>query len=245
MLKGKQKHDLKKESYTYLVAPYTGSGVLRVTNKFTTALSVVATANTKDAALEKLQSDLAAAAARGRDSANQAISFIDVNEDPELRRQREELQYKEKLKQQRAREKNLLKEQERNHRVMGKSSRSYGLDADMLEGNEGGRKGGARKPRAQARRHRDWSEDEDFGRRGLNREDEYDSNDDFIADSEEEPEIVEDDEDDDDGIIEEPRSRRDQSPKRSRGDDDEEDDDDDVVVRSKKRRVVVDEDEDE
>ncbi|KAJ4296604.1 Paf1 complex component [Kalmusia sp. IMI 367209] len=251
MVKGRRKDDQKKESYTYLMAPCQEANVMRVTNKFTTFLSVVATSNTKDSALEKLQNDLAVAAARGRDSADQAISFIDVNEDPELRRQREELNYKEKLKQQRAREKHALREQERNSRVMNKSSRGgYGLDADMLEGGEGRRKGGARKPRAQARRgHDDWSDDDDeaYARRGANKEDDYDDEDDFIARSDEEPEVVSDDEDVDDGIIEEPRSRKardTQSPKRGRSDEDE-DEDEDVIVRSKKRRVVVDEDEDD
>jgi hypothetical protein len=78
----------KKESYTYLVAPYEEANVMRVTNKLTASLNVVPTSNTKDAALEKLQNDLAKVAAKGRDDADQAISFINVDEDPELRRQR-------------------------------------------------------------------------------------------------------------------------------------------------------------
>ncbi|KAL5454317.1 hypothetical protein PMIN06_005018 [Paraphaeosphaeria minitans] len=246
MIKGRRKDEHNKESYTYLVAPCEGPNVLRVTNKLTIFLSVAPTTNTKDQALEKLQNDLAAAASRGRDDANQAISFIDVNEDPELRRQREEAHYKEKLKQQKAREKHAIREQERSNRVLGKPRGGYGLDADMLEGGEGRRKGGAKKPRTQARRgHQDWSDDEDdaYARRGGNKEDEYDESDDFIADSDEEPEVVDDDEDDDEGIIEEPRSRKSGSPKRSRGNDDDEDED--VVARSKKRRVVVDDDEDD
>lgn len=248
MAKGRRKDDQNKESYTYLVAPCEGPNVLRVTNKLTSYLTVAATSNTKDVALEKLQNDLAAAASRGRDDANQAISFIDVSEDPELRRQREEVQYKERLKQQRARERHVQKEQERSARVTGRPRGGYGLDADLLEGGEGRRRGGAKKPRAQARRgqqdYSDEDEDEAYARRG-NKEDEYDDSDDFIANSDEEEEVVDDDEDEDDGIIEEGRSRNlgDQSPKRSRGTDD--DDDEDVRAPSKKRRVVIDDDEDE
>lgn len=247
MIKGRRKDDQNKESYTYLVAPCEGPNVLRVTNKFTTFLSVAPTSNTKDVALEKLQNDLAAAASRGRDDANQAISFIDVSEDPELRRQREEVQFKEKMKQQRARERHVQKEQERTSRVLGKPRGGYGLDADLLEG-EGRKRGGARKPRAQARRgQQDWSDDDEaYAQRGTNKEDEYDDSDDFIARSDEEEEVVEDDEDEDDGIIEEGRSRQPkgtQSPKRGRGDYD--DDDEDVRAPSKKRRVVIDDDDED
>lgn len=243
----KSKSQASKESYTYLVAPYEEANVFRITNKITTGLSILPTSNTKDTALEKLQSDLAMAASRGRDSADQAISFIDVNEDPELRRQREEQQYKEKLKQQRAREKHAMREQERNSRAMNRGPRTgygAGLDIDMLEGEGGGRRG-PKKPRVKSR-HQDWS-DEDEGFRGrASKEDDYDEDDDFIAASDEEPEIVEDDDDDDDGIIEEPRRHRDrESPKRNRREEEDDDDDAEVVVRAKKRRVVQDESDEE
>ncbi|PVI05963.1 hypothetical protein DM02DRAFT_610307 [Periconia macrospinosa] len=244
-IKASRKDRDTKESYTYLTAPYEEANVMRVTNKFTTAISIVPTMSTKDAALEKLQNDLAKAATRGRDNADQAISFIDVNEDPELKRQREEASHKERLKQQRAREKHEMREMERSSRVTHRGGyRSSGLDIDLLEGGESGRRGGPRKPRAKASRHRGWSDDEEGMRGRGNKEDEYDEDDDFIAASDEE-EIVEDDDDDDDGIREEPRSRRRESPKRDRGGDSE-DEDDDVRVRSKKRRVIEDdEDEDE
>lgn len=241
--KGRAKEKDQKESYTYLVAPYEEANVMRITNKFTTGLDIVPTANTKDVALEKLQNDLARAATRGRDSADQAISFIDVNEDPELRRQREELVYKEKLKQQRAREKHALREQERTNRHMNKGGQRSGyggLSAGLLEGEEGGGRGGPRKPRAKPNH---WSDDDGYGRGGM-KEDEYDEDDDFIAASDEEPEIVEDDDEDEEEFMEEPRRGREtQSPKRNRGGDG--DSDDEVVVRKKQRRVIDDEDEDE
>ncbi len=226
----------KKESYTYLVAPYEEANVMRVTNKFTTSLNIVPAATLKDAALEKLQNDLAELATRGRDDADQAISFVDVNEDPELRRQREEATFKEKQRQARAREKHEARQAERANRTMGRPGRSAGagLDIDDLEGAPRG----SRKPRQKGGSRRDWSDDEDFGRVGRNREDDYDEEDDFIAASDEEPEIVDDDDDLDDGIM--------ASPKRGRaGQGAEDDDDDEIVVSRTKRRRVVDDDEDE
>ncbi|USP74521.1 hypothetical protein yc1106_01795 [Curvularia clavata] len=231
------KTSAKKESYTYLVAPYEEANVMRVTNKLTTSLNVVPAANTKDAALEKLQNDLAKVASKGRDDADQAISFINVDEDPELRRQREEATFKEKQRQLRAREKHEARQAERANRTMGRSggrAAGGGLDIDGLED---------RAPRRQQQRktgiRRDWSDDEDYGGPRRNREDDYDEEDDFIAASEEEPEIFEDDDDPDEGIA--------PSPKRARGgavaaDDDDEDE---VVVSRTKRRRVVDDDEDE
>jgi RNA polymerase-associated protein LEO1 len=210
---------------------------MRVTNKFTTALSVVPATNLKDAALEKLQNDLAAAATRGRDEADQAISFVDVNEDPELRRQREEATFKERQRQARAREKHEARQAERANRTIGRSGgRTAGLSIGDLEDEDGASR--PRKPRAKTGLRRDWSDDEDYGRgTGKTREDDYDEEDDFIAASDEEPEIVDDDDDLDEGIM--------ASPKRHRGGDGDDDDDEVVVSRTKRRRVVDDDEDDE
>lgn len=226
----------KLESWTYLVAPYEEANVMRVTNKFTTSLSVVPAANLKDSALEKLQNDLAQIASRGRDEADNAISFVNVDEDPELRRQREEATFKEKQRQLRAREKHEARQAERAVRTVGRSSggRAGGLSLDDLEDNAGRSK----MPRQKGGLRRDWSDDEDYGGGrgvGRSREDDYDEEDDFIANSDEEPEVVEDDDDLDDGIA--------PSPKRRAGGED--DDDEEVVVRTKRRRVVADEDDEE
>jgi RNA polymerase-associated protein LEO1 len=231
------KQRAEKESYTYLVAPYEEANVMRVTNKFTTALSVVPAANLKDAALEKLQNDLAAAATRGRDEADQAISFVDVNEDPDLRRQREEATFKERQRQLRAREKHEARQAERANRTIGRSGvRTAGLSIGDLEDDDGASR--PRKPRAKTGLRRDWSDDEDYGRgSGKTREDDYDEEDDFIAASDEEPEIVDDDDDLDEGIM--------ASPKRHRGGNDDDDDDEVVVSRTKRRRVVDDDEDDE
>lgn len=231
-----------KEGFTYLLAPYPDAQIMRVTNKFTASLSVLPTSSSNDEAIEALQSALAKAARSQLDNKDQAISFIKVDEDPEITRAKKEAEFKLRQKQLRAKEKNELKERERQVRRMG-GGRSTGLHIGALEDDEGGRRGGARKPRAKTGLRRDWSDDEDYGFRKNTREDEYDEEDDFIAASDEEPEVVEDDEDDDDGIEASPPRRRQetQSPKRSRGGDDE----DVVVSRPKRRRVVEDDDESE
>lgn len=229
-----------KQSYTYLVAPYEVAQVMRVTNKFTTSLSVVPTATSKDGALEVLQNALAKAASRGRDEKDQAISFINVEEDPELKRAREEAQFKEKQKMARAKEKSEMREREKQSRRLGGGGRSsgYGLSTDLLEGAESGRRGGARKPRTKSGLGRGgWSSDEDFGRGGRTKEDEYDEEDDFIARTDEEDEGEGLDDDDEEEILDDP------SPKRNRRNDD--DDDEVTISRTKRRRVVDDDDEDE
>lgn len=230
-----------KESYTYLVAAYNEAAVMRVTNKVTTGLSVVPALNSQDKALDELQSALAKAAARTLDSKNQAISFVEVDEDPEAARQRKEQEHKQRMKQLKAKEKSEMRERERTTKRTGGRSAGYGLSVGGLEDEEGGRRRGAGKPRAKSGLRRDWSEDEDYGIRGRTREDEYDEEDDFIAGSDEEEEVV-DDEDEDDGILESP-PRRGGSPKRNRARDD--DDEAVVVSRTKRRRVIDDDDEDE
>jgi RNA polymerase-associated protein LEO1 len=226
------KSSSKLESYTYLVAPYEEANLMRVTNKLTTALNVVPAANLKDSAVEKLQNDIAHIASRGLDSSNQAISFVDVGEDPDLRRQREEASFKERQRQARAREKHEERQAERAVRTVGRSGgRAAGLSLDDLEDNASK----PRKPRQKGGLRRDWSDDDDYGGgrgAGRSREDDYDEEDDFIAASDEEPEIVDDDDDPDEGIAPSPK-------RRAGGNDDEE-----VTVRTKRRRVV-DDDEDE
>jgi RNA polymerase-associated protein LEO1 len=226
----------KKESYTYLVAPYEEANVMRVTNKLTASLNIVPAANTRDAAVEKLQDDLRRVTQKGLDEGNQAISFVDVSEDPELRRQREEATFKEKQRQLRAREKHEARQAERANRTMGRTggrSGGAGLDIGDLEGASTSRK--APRKKGLSRGYSD--DDDDYGGPRRNREDDYDEEDDFIAASDEEPEIVDDDDDPDEGIR--------NSPKRGRGGAAADDDDDEVVVRTKRRRVVEDDEDDE
>jgi RNA polymerase-associated protein LEO1 len=228
-----------KEAYTYLAAPYEEANVMRFTNKITTSLQINPSNTTDDSAVEQLQNALATLANKRRDKSGQDISLVTINEDPELARQREEANFKEKQKQQRQREKHEQRQRERANRVMARSGMRgprYGLGVDDIEEGQGG----ARRPRPRAGARRDWSDEEDYGRGGRTREDEYDEEDDFIAASDEE-EIVEDDDDDDDGIVE---TRRGGSPKRAP----DEEEDEEVAVSSsrvKRRRVIDEDDEDE
>ncbi|OCK82648.1 hypothetical protein K432DRAFT_323895 [Lepidopterella palustris CBS 459.81] len=246
------------DSFTYLAAPYEAASVMRFTNKITTALSIVPAAESKDAALEQLQNALAAAAARGRDpEESSGITFIKVDEDPEVKKLQAEAAHKEKLRQQRTREKHEQKERERANRTLGRSGlrAGGGLTVGGLEDEEGGgrARAGARKPKAKSGLRRDWSDDDDYGGRRHNKEDEYDEEDDFIAASDEEEAVEDDDDDDDDGIVEAPReshkgrARETQSPKRNRAADDEGDEEDVVanVARAKRRRVVEEDEDDE
>lgn len=235
---------MPKESYTYLASPYEEAGVSRVTNKVTTSLFIVPTSSSKDTALDELQSALAKAANRQMDSRAQAISFVDIEEDPELARARKEAEYKQRLKQQRAKEKNEQKAREKESRVRGHRTGGFGLSAGMLEGDERDRRGGARKPRTKVGGGY-ASEDDGYGR-GRTKEDEYDEEDDFIAASDEE-EDVDDDDDPDDGIRESPRRAR-GSPKRQRlhvPSESPEPGEDFIMSRIKRRRVIDDDDDDE
>jgi RNA polymerase-associated protein LEO1 len=240
-LKQKPKGAEYKEGYSYLVAPYEEANVMRFTNKFTTGLSVVPTATTKDTALETLQSAMAAAANHGRDEKGQAISFITVEEDPEITRVREEIKFKESQRKARMQEKSAMKAAERAAgRNRTERRAGFGLGGGDL-GDGSGRRGAGK-----SRMYRGYSSGEEDMRPGRTREDEYDEYDDFIAPSDQEPEEY--DEDDlDDGIEEAPRRNRgNESPKRKSGGHDEDDDDEEVVIsRTKRRRVIEEDDEDE
>lgn len=248
-----EKYDEKKDSRTYLIAPYPAVGSLRVSHKITTGLRVKQSASVVDDAITQLQHSLAAASNASRVQGTSGDLMI-VDEDPELARRRAELAEREKARARKRNEAQKERENERMGRAAGRfgATRGGGLNASMLEDDDElgfasqGRvgKGGAKPKRPRQRRaNSEYSSDEDYGRRGFqSKADEYDEEDDFVAASDEE-EVVEDDDDDDDGI-------REGTPKRSRaGDDDEdapgEEDDEAPVQAAKKRRKVVLDDEEE
>lgn len=249
-----EKYDDKKDSKTYLIAPYPAVGSLRVSHKITTGLKISQSASVSDDAIAQLQTSLAAASNASRVQGTSGDLKI-VDEDPELARRKAEMAEREKARARKRTDAQKEREDQRMGRTSGRfgSGRGGGLNASMLEDEEElgfasqGRvgKGGAKakKPR-QRRANSEYSSDEDYGRKGFqSRADEYDEEDDFVAGSDEE-EIVEDDDDEDDGI-------REGTPKRSRVGDDEEDaageDDDEAPVQAaaKKRRKVVLDDEEE
>lgn len=238
-------YNVSQDSFTYLVAPHESIQMLRVTNKITTGLNVLPTADTADDALERLQNALAKAAARGREDEQEGVLVMNTTEDPENAKRRAEAAEREKLRQQRAREKHEMRDRERAGRAFGRSgvTRAGGLTIGALEDEDGERRSRpkARKPR----RHEDWSDEEDYGPRGRsNREDEYDEEDDFIAASDEEEEVADDDEDEDDGIVDDSRHRG-SSPRKRRSDAGDDDEEVGASVSRAKRRRVVDEDDDD
>lgn len=261
------------DSFTYLCAGQISAQVIRITNKFTAGLKIQPSVDATDEALERLQQSLAAAAKGTNSMPNTEgnIGVIQITEDPELQKKKAELAEKEKIRAQKRREAQELRERERAGRALGKRGLggSGGLTVGGLEDDDelgagvgGGRRTGLGSKRAKPRRQRRGEiltdEEEDYGRRGNNKEDEYDEEDDFVAPSDEEEEVVDDDEDEDEGIELEPSRRKEapqkerpSSPKRSRkaentGEDeaDEPPADGSPVARSKRRRVI-DEDEDD
>jgi RNA polymerase-associated protein LEO1 len=248
-----EKYDEKKDSLTYLIAPYPAVGSLRVSHKITAGLKIKQSASVVDDAITQLQTSLAAASNASRvQGTNGDLAIVD--EDPELARRRAEVAEREKARARKRTEAQKERENERMGRSAGRygSSRGGGLNASMLEDEEEvgfasqGRvsKGGAKPKRPRQRKaNSEYSSDEDYGMRGFqSKEDDYEV-DDFVARSDEEEEVVDDDDDEDDGI-------REGTPKRGRGGDDDEDaageeDDEAPVQTAKKRRKVVLDDEEE
>lgn len=250
------------ESYTYLAVPHESVGFVRVTHKITAGLAILPSATTTDDALEKLQSSLAAAV-RGKNlNSDGGIEFVKIDEDPELAKKKAEVAEREKQRAAKRREAAENRDRDRGNRALGRSGLSSsrhgagGLTAGMLEDDGGGARPRTKaKPRRQ-RRNSEYSDDEDFGRkRGNFQQDEYDVEDDFIAGSDEEEAVddeeeEEEEEDEDDGIVEKESKK---SPKRSRekevepagGEEDAEGEDEVVSAARTKRRRVVDEDEDD
>ena len=252
------------ETYTYLTVPHENVGLLRVPHKITAGLSVLPSKKTTDAALEKLQSSLAAAVRGKGGNHSTGIEMIAVAEDPELGRKKAALAEREKMRAQKRREAAETRDRERSNRALGRaglSSSRYGygggLNASMLEDDEGGaRPARPSKPKSRRPRNDEYSSDEDLGRRRGNfANDDYEV-DDFVAGSDEELEEVDDDDDEEEDVDEGITLDRAGSNKRPAAADEDEDaegeevdDDDDVraaAPKAKRRRAVVDdEDEDE
>ncbi|KAK4981869.1 hypothetical protein LTR66_009647 [Elasticomyces elasticus] len=245
----------KLDSFTYLALPSSSAQLLRITNKITCGLSVLPTASSADDALERLQNSLAAAHKNKSMNGEGGIEFVPIHEDPELAKKKAEVAEKERERAAKRRENAAMRERERSGRTLGRhglsSSRLGGLNAAMLEDDELGMgvskpKAGKAKPRRQRRANSEYSEDEDFGRKRGNREDEYDEEDEFIAASDEEEEAggSDDDEDPNDGIVEDRQSKKDRARSREASvAGGEADDGTPVQARAKRRRVVDDEDE--
>jgi RNA polymerase-associated protein LEO1 len=169
--------------------------------------------NIEDDALEKLQRSLAAATRGGNKNDDKNGPQVIANtQDPELQKKQAELAEKERLRAQRRRETAA----EKANLPLGTRRLGGGLNADDLEGRGGRRApGSGRKPAGtkRPRRRPEYDSDDDLPR-GRNREDEYDKEDGFLADSDEELEEAEGDDDEEEDILddeseaEEPRAKK-------------------------------------
>jgi RNA polymerase-associated protein LEO1 len=201
-----------QDSHSYVASPSIASQLLVMVGHLTNQHTVRPNKDIEDDALEKLQRGLAAAA-RGssKGDVKDGPAVIMSTQDPELQKKRAEMAEKERLRAQRRRETAAEKASLGVSRRPGNS----GLNVDDLEGRGGRRAPGpGRKPPGakRARRRAEYDSDDDLPR-GRTREDEYDKEDDFLADSDEELEVGEevDDEDDmldDESEKEEPKAKK-------------------------------------
>ncbi|KAJ9652042.1 hypothetical protein H2198_008704 [Neophaeococcomyces mojaviensis] len=269
-----QPYDPSKDSLTFLAASHHSDVVdLQLLRALDASMKIVPSSTDTDESEARLRLTLL----KAKEEHDPLARMKDVREDPELARKAAEQFEKDRLRAQRKRENAEDRLTMKRNTVLGRAGlgpRTGGLSVAGLEDEMGmpisrGRKKTSR--RKINRRGEIYSDDEDETLpRGRTREDEYDRDDDFLADSDEEPELyggdddMLDDEDDDPDkddleiegrqtVIEERPKRREGTPKRSRMDDLEDDDaegepDDELLAQAqarKKRRVVEDEDEEE
>lgn len=208
------------------------------------------------------------------------LRMKELKEDPDLARKAAEQFEKERIRAQRKRENAEERLSMKRNNVLGRAGLGgsrmggAGLSVAGLEDDMGMPVSRGKKKMTKRRMNRHgeiYSDDEDDTMpRGRTREDEYDRDDGFVADSDEEPEQYDDDdllddEEDDHGrdtpedggrktVLEERPRQRERTPKRQRPEEADEDDDapgevDDELLRQspqqarKKRRVIDDEDE--
>ena len=167
-----------------------------MTSHLTHALTILPTTIESDDAVQRLQESLAAASRGGKKTADGSAPVIEVKEDPELAKRQAELAEREKLKADRRRQQLADRDLERGRRIRDRFNAPGGLTVGGLEDDEDTletRPSAQRSSRKHNRRAYD-EEEEEYGRRGRAREDEYDEEDDFLVGSDEEPEIFEDEE---------------------------------------------------
>lgn len=201
-----------QDSHSYVASPSIASQLLVMVGHLTNQHTVRPNKDIEDDALEKLQRGLAAATrGNAKGDVKDGPALIMNTQDPELQKKRAEMAEKERMRAQRRRETAAEKAS------MGVSRRPGigGLNVDDLEGRGGRRApGSGRKPPGakRPRRRPEYDSDDDLPR-GRTREDEYDKEDDFLADSDEELEEGDEDEDedemlDDDSEKDEPKAKK-------------------------------------
>ena len=270
-------YEPNKDTNNYLAAYHASQGIdLQITRPLDASLRIQPTGDVADESVLRLQAELAAQQ-KTHDPLAQSKS---IRVDPEEARRRAEAADKEAAKLERKRrnaQEAMEFRREQTLRRGGVGGRG-GLSVAGLEDDEGmptarGRKSKGRK-RKMNRRGEIYSDDEDDTiPRGRTQADEYDRNDDFLADSDEELETyedgggsedVEEEDEDADGEVddappaalpqrsertERPRERRSATPKRPAAAAADDDDAGPGVTGSpqarKKRRVIDDDDGDE
>lgn len=238
-------YNAQLDSHTYLASPHAVASVVRLTNHITSSLSVESRADQDDEALIKLQETMAAAAKGKQKTANGGIEIIHITEDPEKAKIAAEKFEKERMKAERRRQVQTERERDRSNRVLGRSGLrqggySTGLTIGGLEDDDGMTTSRARpsKPKKKPRRRNsEYSDEEEFSKRGRTREDEYDEEDGFLVGSDEEPEAdaseEEEEEMEEPEKPEKPTKRASPAPKVDAG------------PRAKKRRVISEDEDDE
>jgi RNA polymerase-associated protein LEO1 len=267
-------YDPNRDTHNYIAAPHSTSGLdVQIVRPIDANIRIQKSGELASASIDRLKAELAKAA----DIGNPLESMSKVRKDPEQIRREAEQAEKDAARAQRKLENAQYRNNTRRDAVLGRSGlggrSGVGLSVGGLEDDEGmpsargntrrgagGKKGGAKR---KVNRHGEiYSDDEDDTMpRGRTREDEYDREDDFLADSEEEPETYEDDEelpededddedaageiDDDVGVIPERKPQRERSgtPKRA-AEDDGAGQGSPSQIR-KKRRVIDSDEEDE
>lgn len=260
-------YDPNRDTHNYLAAPHNTSGLdSQITRPLDAALRINPSGDLADESVSKLKDALFRAA----DLGDPLATMSKLKQDPEYQRLQAEKAEKEEMRAARRRENAQQRMNARRDGVLGRSNAGGGgrggLSVAGLEDDEGmpsarGNRTKSGKRRPQFNRHGIiYSDNEDESMpRGRTREDEYDREDDFLANSDEEPETYEDDEelpeddededaegevDDDVGAVP-PRKERASTPKRPAVDEDAGEGHRGSPSQARKKRRVIDDDEDE
>lgn len=285
-------YDPNRDTHNYLAAPHITSGLdAQIVRPLDAALRIQKSGDLANESVNRLKAELA----RAGDVGNPLDTMIKLKTDPEFQRLQAEKAEKDAMRAARVRENAQQRNNARKDGVLGRSGLgrsggAIGLSIGGLEDDEGmptsargagrgkGRGGAAAAAkRRKTNRHGEIYSDgeDDTLPRGRTREDEYDREDDFLADSEEEPETYEDDEElpededeegeedqdaegevDEDvgGVVPEQRrperKERERTPKRPAADDDDDEGEGEGAGRAspgqiRKKRRVIDDEDDD
>lgn len=198
---GHQSYDPSKDSHTFLAAAHQ-TPVIDL--QLIRALDATMKIHPSGGATDESELRLRQALAIQKEDHDPLARMKDVKEDPELARKMAEQFEKERMRAQRKRENAEERMTMKRNNVLGRSGLSSGrsggagLSVAGLEDEEGMPQSRGKKTKAARRKYGHgeiYSDDEDETLpRGRTREDEYDRDDDFLADSDVEPEQYEDDE---------------------------------------------------